>query len=190
MKHIVVQDAEFETATWKTEAILINSTDNVQQAESSNVVNDKVVPENNTLIKPLEVEENVPVDLPIVPKTAVQFLLDWRRNKSSEYRYHYLKVFNQFNTSIIYPSIFFYEINNFVFQQLPLNSLPRIFQDSMESDIFSEILDILRIEFITRKGSVHQYLKDLSQVKRFRALVMFINNAEKSGMYVLYIFIF
>lgn len=94
MKHIVVQDAEFETATWKTEAILINSTDNVQQAESSNVVNDKVVPENNTLIKPLEVEENVPVDLPIVPKTAVQFLLDWRRNKSSEYRYHYLKVFN------------------------------------------------------------------------------------------------
>lgn len=68
--------------------------------------------------------------------------------------------------------------------------MPRIFQDSMESDIFSEVLDILRIEFIARKESVHQYLKDLSQVKRFRALIMFINNAEKNGMYVLYTFIF
>ncbi|XP_047356002.1 RNA polymerase II-associated protein 3 isoform X1 [Vespa velutina] len=160
MKRIVVQDAEFGIATCKNEAILINSTDNVQQTESSNMVDDKIVIENNTLIKPLEVEKNVPVDLPKVPKTAVQFLIDWRRNKSSEYRYHYLK-------------------------QLPSNSLPRIFQDSMESDIFSEVLDILRIEFIPRKDSIHQYLKDLSQVKRFRALIMFINNAEKDGIKIL-----
>lgn len=58
----------------------------------------------------------------------------------------------------------------------------------MESDIFSEILDTLKIEFIPQKDSVYQYLKDLSQVKRFRALIMFINNAEKNGMYIIHIY--
>ncbi|KAF7397736.1 hypothetical protein HZH68_008958 [Vespula germanica] len=160
MKRIVVQDAEFGIASCKNETIPINTTDNIQQAESSNIV-DKVIIENNSLIEPLEVEKNVSTDLPKVPKTAVQFLIDWRKNKSSQYHYHYLK-------------------------QLPLNSLPKIFQDSMESDIFSEILDTLRIQFIPQKDSVYQYLKDLSQVKRFRALIMFINNAEKNGIKTLF----
>ncbi|XP_015185919.1 PREDICTED: RNA polymerase II-associated protein 3-like isoform X2 [Polistes dominula] len=155
MKRIVVQDAEFEIATCKKE-VPLNETDKIQKAESFNMVDDKVVAKNNVLIKSCEVKQNVPVELKI-PKTAVQFIIDWRRNKSSEYRYRYLK-------------------------QLPSNSLPQLFQDSMESDIFSEILDILRTEFIPRKNSVYQYLECLSQIKRFRALVMFINNAEKEGI--------
>ncbi|CAD1478853.1 unnamed protein product, partial [Heterotrigona itama] len=89
-----------------------------------------------------------------IPKTAVQFLMNWKKNNSLEFRYKYLK-------------------------QLPENSLPKIFQDSMESDIFSQIIEILSIEFIKRKDQIFCYLKDLSQVKRFRALIMFITNNDK-----------
>ncbi|KAI4486915.1 hypothetical protein M0802_012234 [Mischocyttarus mexicanus] len=159
MKRIVVQDAEFEILTCKKEATPIE-TDEIQKVKSFNTVDDKVVAKNNVLIKSNEIDQNLSIDILKIPKTAVQFIIDWRRNKSSEYRYRYLK-------------------------QLPSNSLPKIFQDSMESDIFSEVLDILRIEFIPRKDSVYEYLECLSQVKRFRALIMFINNAEKEGIQTL-----
>ncbi|KAK1132728.1 hypothetical protein K0M31_014105 [Melipona bicolor] len=96
-----------------------------------------------------------------VPKTAVQFLMNWRKNNSLEFKYEYLK-------------------------QLPENSLPKIFQDSMESDIFSQIIEILSIEFIKRKDQIFRYLKDLSQVKRFRALIMFITNSDKKNLRTLF----
>ena len=53
----------------------------------------------------------------------------------------------------------------------------------MESDIFSQIIEILSIEFIKRKDQIFRYLKDLSQVKRFRALIMFITNSDKKSKY-------
>ncbi|KAK9297935.1 hypothetical protein QLX08_008473 [Tetragonisca angustula] len=96
-----------------------------------------------------------------IPKTAVQFLMNWRKNNSLEFRYEYLK-------------------------QLPEHSLPKIFQDSMESDIFSQIIEILSIEFIKRKDQIFRYLKDLSQVKRFRALIMFITNSDKKNLKTLF----
>lgn len=52
----------------------------------------------------------------------------------------------------------------------------------MESDIFSGILMILKTEFMKREESIFQYLKNLSNVKRFRALIMFISNLEKQGI--------
>lgn len=52
----------------------------------------------------------------------------------------------------------------------------------MESDIFSDILIILKIEFMKREEPIFSYLKHLSDVKRFRALVMFISNLEKQGI--------
>lgn len=64
-----------------------------------------------------------------------------------------------------------------------MGSLPKIFQDSMESDIFSDILMTLKTEFMKRNEPIFSYLKDLSNVKRFRAFIMFINNTEKQGMY-------
>lgn len=63
-----------------------------------------------------------------------------------------------------------------------IGSLSKIFQDSMESNIFSDILTILKTEFIKREEPIFSYLKDLSDIKRFRALVMFLNNSEKEGL--------
>ncbi|KAK2577683.1 hypothetical protein KPH14_000763, partial [Odynerus spinipes] len=122
MKRIEVQDAEFGITACKKKDIEISNTKDIQQPNSPNIIDNKIVDKENTLNQSSKVKE-VPIDLPNVPKTAVQFLIDWRRNKSSEYHYQYLK-------------------------QLSLNSLPSIFQDSMETDIFSEILDTLRTEFI------------------------------------------
>lgn len=159
MKRIEVQDAEFEIIKCKKENNQVSNAKDIQQIKQSNIVDNKIIDEKNTLNQSCKIEE-VEIDIPSVPKTAVQFLMDWRRNKSSKYHYQYLK-------------------------QLPLNSLPNIFQDSMESDIFSEILNTLKVEFIPRKEQVYHYIKDLTKVKRFRALIMFISNAEKQDVKVL-----
>jgi len=53
----------------------------------------------------------------------------------------------------------------------------------MESYIFSDIIAILKAEFMKRGESIFSYLKDLSDIKRFRTLVMFMSNQEKQGMH-------
>ncbi|XP_029666228.1 RNA polymerase II-associated protein 3 [Formica exsecta] len=116
--------------------------------------------ENITKPKP---EANLIENMEIspIPKTAVQFVINWRRNTSSDLRYRYLK-------------------------QIPSNNLSKIFQDSMESDIFSDILAILKTEFMKRKEPIFLYLKNLSDVKRFRALIMFISNIEKQDLKLMF----
>ncbi|XP_071869089.1 RNA polymerase II-associated protein spaghetti isoform X1 [Bombus fervidus] len=129
--------------------------DPVQKVEAHNVAKD------NTYIKVSEPLEDIGSIIPPIPKTAVQFLTNWKRNNSLEFRYKYLK-------------------------QLSEGSLPKIFQDSMESDIFSQIIEVLRTEFIGRKNQIFYYLKDLSRVKRFRALIMFISNSDKENLKMLF----
>ncbi|XP_024890607.1 RNA polymerase II-associated protein 3 isoform X1 [Temnothorax curvispinosus] len=100
-------------------------------------------------------------EMPPIPKNAVQFLLNWRKYTSFDFRYRYLK-------------------------QIPLGSLPKIFRDSMESDIFSDILMTLKTEFMKRNEPIFSYLKDLSNVKRFRAFIMFITNSEKQDLKLMF----
>lgn len=52
----------------------------------------------------------------------------------------------------------------------------------MESDIFSDILAVLKTEFMKQEEPIFSYLKDLSDVKRFRTFIMFISNLEKQGI--------
>ncbi|KAL0131847.1 hypothetical protein PUN28_003004 [Cardiocondyla obscurior] len=93
--------------------------------------------------------------MPPVPINAVQFITNWRKDTSSDFRYRYLK-------------------------QIPYGDLPKIFKDSMESDIFSDILMILKTEFMRKRNEpVLSYLIDLSNVKRFRTFIMFLNKSEK-----------
>ncbi|XP_011296673.1 RNA polymerase II-associated protein 3 [Fopius arisanus] len=95
--------------------------------------------------------------LPPVPRTAVQFAMNWSKNKSPEFRYKYLK-------------------------QIPAESIPKVFQDSMESSTFSEILKILSTQFVPHKDSVFQYLSHLTEIKRFRMLTMFMSKTEKEDL--------
>ena len=67
------------------------------------------------------------------------------------------------------------------FQQIPPETIPQMFKDSMESDIFCNIISVLKTEFIPNKINVYQYLENLSNVKRFRALIMFIERSTKEG---------
>lgn len=129
--------------------------DPVQKVEPHNVAKD------NTYIKVSEPLEDIGSIIPEIPKTAVQFLMNWKRNSSPEFRYKYLT-------------------------QLSEGSLPKIFQDSMESDIFSQIIEVLRTEFTGRKNQIFYYLKDLSRVKRFRALIMFTSNSDKENLKMLF----
>lgn len=119
-------------------------------AESLNkVVNNNNEVENKNIKNEIEV-------IPAVPRTSVQFCVAWRKNKSPEFRYKYLK-------------------------QLSADSIPTLFQDSMESDTFSEILTILKTHFIDHGDPVYDYLKYLSEIKRFRTLIMFLGKKEKEG---------
>lgn len=59
----------------------------------------------------------------------------------------------------------------------------------MESNIFSDILTTLRTVFVKKQEPIFSYLKDLSDVRRFRALVLFINNYEKQGK-IIYFYIY
>ncbi|XP_063983003.1 RNA polymerase II-associated protein 3 isoform X2 [Diachasmimorpha longicaudata] len=103
------------------------------------------------------------MNLPPIPRTAVQFVLNWKANKSPEFRYHYLK-------------------------QIPVESIPKLFQDSMEFDIFSEILKVLLTHFVPNKDSVFPYLNHLSEIKRFRTLTMFMSKKEKEDLEELLIY--
>ncbi|CAL7948476.1 unnamed protein product [Xylocopa violacea] len=155
---IPVQEVDFNT-------IYYNHDDNILSSKSEQPKEKEKASENsnmkdNSCTKVSESLENISIIVPPIPKTAVQFVMNWK-NKSSEFRYKYLK-------------------------QLPANSLPTIFQDSMDSDIFSEILEVLRIEFLKNKDVIFRYLKDLSQVKRFKTLIMFISKNDKESLKILF----
>nr|XP_012145173.1 PREDICTED: RNA polymerase II-associated protein 3 [Megachile rotundata]XP_012145174.1 PREDICTED: RNA polymerase II-associated protein 3 [Megachile rotundata] len=157
LTRIPVEEVEFGTLEHNYDK------DKIEHNESEPVLIKEISTDNNVIkkdnpVKSSEIIENIPP----VPKTAVQFIMNWKTIKSSELKYKYLK-------------------------QLYGNSLHEIFQDSMESDIFSEILEVLKTEFIKRKEQIiFSYLKDLSQVKRFRALIMFISNSDKENLRILF----
>ncbi|KAJ8935388.1 hypothetical protein NQ314_012800 [Rhamnusium bicolor] len=89
--------------------------------------------------KSIGIETNT--DFPI-PKTSVQFYLTWKNLKSTEEKYKYLKIIEPQN-------------------------LPKIFLESLESSIFSNILEILVKHFIENKDCVFNILDYFTQVKRF-----------------------
>ncbi|KZC06477.1 PREDICTED: RNA polymerase II-associated protein 3 [Dufourea novaeangliae] len=159
LKRIPVEEADFGNNQWnvKNKESTCDKNKPVQLEETRKDDNIK----KNSSVKASSSSEDDNNIVQLVPKTAVQFVMNWKTNTSSEFRYKYLK-------------------------QLPENSLPKIFKDSMESDIFSDILEVLRIEFVKRREFVFRYLKDLSEVKRFRALIMFISNKEKECLKALF----
>ncbi|KAH0539309.1 RNA polymerase II-associated protein 3 [Cotesia glomerata] len=140
--------------------------DGKESSQSSKVSTDteslnKVVNKNNEAENKNIKNENKIEVIPAVPRTSVQFCVAWRKHKSPEFRYKYLK-------------------------QLSADSIPTLFQDSMESDTFSEILTILKTHFIDHGDPVYGYLKYLSEIKRFRTLIMFLGKKEKEVLTALF----
>jgi RNA polymerase II-associated protein 3 len=99
------------------------------------------------------------INLP-VPKSAIQFISDWRSLKGrDDERSSYIRA-------------------------IPPTELPIIFKNSLESDILSDILNVLLngTDFAQNNFiPVLPYMNSLCEVKRFSALVMFLSDADKEG---------
>ena len=62
-----------------------------EKVSSPNTTTDIVTKKNNGSNQPNETEVESE-DIPESPKTAVQFIMNWRKNKSLDFRYRYFKV--------------------------------------------------------------------------------------------------
>ncbi|XP_063227345.1 RNA polymerase II-associated protein 3-like isoform X2 [Bacillus rossius redtenbacheri] len=93
--------------------------------------------------------------VPSAPVSSVQFLVGWNKVKeSSQHMHSYLKQINGAD-------------------------LPKLFQDSLESNILSGILTTLANEFTKAGSPVYSYLLGLSNVRRFSTLSLFLSKEEK-----------
>lgn len=129
----------------------LTKTNNVEKATKEK--------ENDVINKPktLLIENVRNKNFPPPPKTAVQFFTEWKRNKSPEFRAFYLK-------------------------QIRPNTIPTLFKDSMESSVLEEIITIIRDKFTSTELNIFiifEYLDELSNIKRFRSLIMFIESRTK-----------
>lgn len=71
-------------------------------------------------------------------------------------------------------------------QQIPPKTIPTLFKESMESNVFEEIIIVLKEEFIPHKKNIFDYLEQLSNVQRFRTLIMFVERKTKEGLFRFY----
>ncbi|KAL1513129.1 hypothetical protein ABEB36_002589 [Hypothenemus hampei] len=99
-----------------------------------------------------------------VPKTSVQFYKAWKSLASINDKYKYLK--------LISPE-----------------KLPELFGESLDSKIFSEILEILVSTFIEKGDNIYGILFELTRVKRFSALTLFMEPKDKKCLWKLITFL-
>lgn len=109
---------------------------------------------NNILIN--KTNEKTTVSNWETPKTSVQFYLCWNNLKQSADKYKYLKSINP-------------------------EDLPKIFLNSMESAVFSKILEVLAQNCTENKDPVATILKNLTKIKRFSTIVMFMTDDDKKS---------
>ncbi|XP_044263335.1 RNA polymerase II-associated protein 3 [Tribolium madens] len=89
------------------------------------------------------------------PKNSVQFYSSWKHLKTIEFKYEYLKLIKPEN-------------------------LPLIFKESLESGVFSEILEVLTKCFIEKRDDVFDFLKYFTKIRRFSAIIMFLSDNDKN----------
>ncbi|XP_074034205.1 RNA polymerase II-associated protein spaghetti [Leptinotarsa decemlineata] len=95
------------------------------------------------------------------PKNSVQFYSSWRNLKTPEEKYIYLK-------------------------SVKPQELPKIFLNSLESDIFSNILEVMVNYYIINKDPVFDILNYFSEVKRFSAITMFMASEDRNNLWKLF----
>ncbi|XP_050306192.1 RNA polymerase II-associated protein 3 [Anthonomus grandis grandis] len=96
----------------------------------------------------------------IPPKTSVQFYSVWRTLKLPEEKCKFLKTIDP-------------------------KELPNIFREAMESKVFSDILEVLSMSCTENFDETFEFLKQLTRVKRFSALTMFMESKDKNCLWKL-----
>ncbi|XP_018574394.1 RNA polymerase II-associated protein 3 [Anoplophora glabripennis] len=97
----------------------------------------------------------------VKPKTSVQFNLIWKNLKDTAQKYEYLK-------------------------QIDPQDFPRIFLNSLESHVFSGILEVLAKHFIENKDPIFDILDSFTQVKRFGTFTMFMSSSDKKNLWKIF----
>ncbi|XP_018909477.2 RNA polymerase II-associated protein 3 [Bemisia tabaci] len=96
------------------------------------------------------------IDIPRIPISYVGFSNSWSLMQNEpEKRYLYLK-------------------------RISGEKLPIIFGNSLENSVLSEIIAVLQSEFVARNEKISPFLFGLTRVQRFRALVLFLSEADKT----------
>lgn len=91
-----------------------------------------------------------------VPKSSAQFQADWRAlHKEPDKLFQYFRKINP-------------------------ESYPKLFQQSLESDMLVKITNLLRDFYLSNGLPVFKELKYLSEVKRFSMAVMFLSDKDKT----------
>lgn len=71
-------------------------------------------------------------------------------------------------------------LNYLLFQIINPKNIPLIFANALESDVLSDVINILyENPDKFKQNGVYEYLKALSSVKRFGALAMFLTKTDK-----------
>lgn len=121
--------------------------------------------DSETSIKNAEVITSVTLilpSLPGIPATSYQFLADWKKLKNCpDLLYEYVK-------------------------QFPPEKLPIVFKQSIDTELFCGILQILSTKFVEKSEDVFPYLNYLRKVGRFKTLVMFLAEEEISALNCLF----
>ncbi|KAF5283855.1 hypothetical protein FQA39_LY04675 [Lamprigera yunnana] len=100
-----------------------------------------------------------------IPATSIEFSANWRLLKDNkELKLKYLSQINP-------------------------NKIPALFKESLDYDIFSEIIQTLAESFVEEKKPVYEYLVKLAEVKRFSMLTMFMNDNDKEAVSKLHMYL-
>lgn len=95
------------------------------------------------------------------PKNSVQFYSQWQHLKMINDKYIFLK-------------------------SIKPETLPQIFKESLESGIFSEILEVLAKCFTSKNDNVFNFLMFFTNIRRFSTLTMFMSDNDKNREYSLF----
>ncbi|KAM7293655.1 RNA polymerase II-associated protein 3 [Ixodes scapularis] len=97
-------------------------------------------------------------DVPAPAQSAFQFYVDWKRlARFPDLRYHYLK-------------------------QLDPTRLPFLFRQSMETELFSEMLVVLEEHFVRDDVDVGPILENVAKVGRFSTMVMLLGKEDQTRL--------
>ncbi|XP_068894279.1 RNA polymerase II-associated protein 3 [Tenebrio molitor] len=95
------------------------------------------------------------------PKNSVQFYSQWQHLKMINDKYIFLK-------------------------SIKPETLPQIFKESLESGIFSEILEVLAKCFTSKNDNVFNFLMFFTNIRRFSTLTMFMSDNDKNHLWKLF----
>ncbi|XP_059478003.1 RNA polymerase II-associated protein 3 [Neocloeon triangulifer] len=146
----LVKKKETETSESKERPSSLELNKPNTPCSSSRTTTPRSIP--RTPITPLSTTPVYLTEIPEAPINSVQLTLTWSQLRPED-RYKYIS-------------------------KIPGSSLPQVFGDSMESEIFTDVLRALKLA--EEDDPIAEYLFGLSETKRFGTLSLFMSSSDRS----------